>query len=160
MTLRKILLRLIRARALLLLVEVLLALCRILLLTLGKFLLALGLKRLRLLRLPGLLSLSNVLRLSGLLRLSLLILVLRALLLRTLRGKARLLLIHGSLRLPLKTLLCGRNLGSAARGSSRSGRCLSLGTTRISRIACIRLGARIRRLTLRLTRRLLGARLA
>ena len=134
-------------RALLLLVEALLALCRILLLTLG-------LKRLRLLRLPGLLGLSNVLRLCGLLRLSLLPPVLSVLLLRTLRGKARLLLIHGSLRLPLKTLLRGRNLGSAARGSSRSGRYLSLGTTRISRIACIR------RLTLRLTRRLLGARLA
>ena len=154
MTLRKILLTLIRARALLLLVEALLALCRILLLTLGKFLLALGLVRLRLLRLPGLLSLSNALRLSGLLRLSLLTPVLSVLFLRTLRGKARLLLIHGSLRLPLKTLLRGRNLGSAARGSSRSGRCLSLGTARISRIA------RIRRLTLRLTRRLLGARLA
>ena len=123
-------------------------------LTLGKFLLALSLKRLRLLRLPGLLGLSNVLRLCGLLRLSLLPPVLSVLLLRTLRGKARLLLIHGSLRLPLKTLLRGRNLGSAARGSSRSGRCLGLGTTRISRIACIR------RLTLRLTRRLLGARLA
>ena len=54
-------------RTLLLLVEVLLALCRILLLTLG-------LKRLRLLRLPGLLSLSNVLRLSGLLRLRLILL--------------------------------------------------------------------------------------
>ena len=134
-------------RALLLLVEALLALCRILLLTLG-------LKRLRLLRLPGLLGLSNVLRLCGLLRLSLLPPVLSVLLLRTLRSKARLLLIHGSLRLPLKTLLRGRNLGSAARGSSRSGRYLSLGTTRISRIACIR------RLTLRLTRRLLGARLA
>ena len=147
MTLRNILLRLIRARALLL-IEALLALCRLLLLTLGKFLLALGLKRPRLLRLPGLL------RLSGLLRLRLLTPVLSVLLLRTLRGKARLLLIHGSLRLPLKTLLRGRNLGSAARGSSRSGRCLSLGTTRISRIACIR------RLTLRLTRRLLGARLA
>ena len=146
MTLRKILLRLIRARALLL-IEALLALCRLLLLTLG-------LKRPRLLRLPGLLSLSNVLRLCGLLRLRLLTPVLSVLLLRTLRGKARLLLIHGSLRLPLKTLLRGRNLGSAARGSSRSGRCLSLGTTRISRIACIR------RLTLRLTRRLLGARLA
>ena len=128
-------------------IEALLALCRLLLLTLG-------LKRPRLLRLPGLLSLSNVLRLCGLLRLSLLPPVLSVLLLRTLRGKARLLLIHGSLRLPLKTLLRGRNLGSAARGSSRSGRCLSLGTTRISRIACIR------RLTLRLTRRLLGARLA
>ena len=136
------------------LVEALLALCRILLLALGKFLLALSLKRLRLLRLPGLLGLSNVLRLCGLLRLSLLPPVLSVLLLRTLRGKARLLLIHGSLRLPLKTLLRGRNLGSAARGSSRSGRCLSLGTARISRIACIR------RLTLRLTRRLLGARLA
>ena len=146
MTLRKILLRLIRARALLL-IEALLALCRLLLLTLG-------LKRPRLLRLPGLLSLSNVLRLCGLLRLRLLTPVLSVLLLRTLRGKARLLLIHGSLRLPLKTLLRGRNLGSAARGSSRSGRCLSFGTTRISRIACIR------RLTLRLTRRLLGARLA
>ena len=131
-----------------------LALCRILLLTLGKFLLALSLKRLRLLRLLGLLGLSNVLRLCGLLRLSLLPPVLGVLILRTLRGKARLLLIHGSLRLPLKTLLRGRNLGSAARGSSRSGRCLSLSTTRISRIACIR------RLTLRLTRRLLGARLA
>lgn len=142
MTLRKILLTLIRA--LLLLVEALLALCRILLL-------ALGLKRLRLLRMPGLLGLSNVLRLCGLLRLSLLPPVLSVLLLRTLRGKARLLLIHGSLRLPLKTLLRGRNLGSAARGSSRSGRRLSLGTARISRIACIR------RLTLRLTRRLLGA---
>ena len=116
--------------------------------------LTLGIKRLRLLRLPGLLGLSNVLRLCGLLRLSLLPPVLSVLLLRTLRGKARLLLIHGSLRLPLKTLLRGRNLGSAARGSSRSGRCLGLGTTRISRIACIR------RLTLRLTRRLLGARLA
>ena len=138
----------------LLLIEALLALCRILLLTLGKFLLALSLKRLRLLRLPGLLGLSNVLRLCGLLRLSLLPPVLSVLLLRTLRGKARLLLIHGSLRLPLKTLLRGGNLGSAARGSSRSGRCLSLGTTRISRIECIR------RLTLRLTRRLLGARLA
>ena len=159
MTLRKILLRLIRARALLL-IEALLALCRILLLTLGKFLLALGLKRPRLLRLPGLLSLSNVLRLCGLLRLRLLTLVLSVLLLRTLRGKVRLLLIHGSLRLPLKTLLRGRNLGSAARGSSRSGRCLSLGATRISRIARIRQGACIRRLTLRLTRRLLGARLA
>ena len=136
------------------LVEALLALCRILLLALGKFLLALSLKRLRLLRLPGLLGLSNVLRLCGLLRLSLLISVLGVLLLRTLRGKVRLLLIHGSLRLPLKTLLRGRNLGSAARGSSRSGRRLSLGTARISRIACIR------RLTLRLTRRLLGARLA
>ena len=123
-------------------------------LTLGKFLLALGLVRLRLLRLPGLLGLSNVLRLCRLLRLSLLTPVLSILLLRTLRGKARLLLIHGSLRLPLKTLLRGRNLGSAARGSSRPGRCLSLGTTRISRIA------RIRRLTLRLIRRLLGARLA
>ena len=122
--------------------------------------LTLGLKRLRLLRLPGLLGLSNVLRLSGLLRLSLLTPVLSALLLRTLRGKARLLLIHRSLRLPLKTLLRGRNLGSAARGSCRSGRCLSLGTTRISRIARIRQGARIRRLTLRQTRRLLGARLA
>lgn len=142
------------------LVEALLALCRILLLALGKFLLALSLKRLRLLRLPGLLGLSNVLRLCGLLRLSLLISVLGVLLLRTLRSKARLLLIHGSLRLPLKTLLCGRNLGSAARGSSRSGRCLSLGATRISRIARIRQGACIRRLTLRLTRRLLGARLA
>ena len=142
------------------LVEALLALCRILLLALGKFLLALSLKRLRLLRLPGLLGLSNVLRLCGLLRLSLLISVLGVLLLRTLRSKARLLLIHGSRRLPLKTLLCGRNLGSAARGSSRSGRCLSLGTTRISRIARIRQGACIRRLTLRLTRRLLGARLA
>ena len=131
-----------------------LALCRILLLALGKFLLALSLKRLRLLRLLGLLGLSNVLRLCGLLRLSLLPPVLSVLLLRTLRGKARLLLIHGSLRLPLKTLLRGRNLGSAARRSSRSGRCLSLGTARISRIACIR------RLTLRLTRRLLGARLA
>ena len=116
--------------------------------------LTLGLKRLRLLRLPGLLGLSNALRLRGLLRLSLLTPVLSVLLLRTLRGKARLLLIHRSLRLPLKTLLRGRNLGSAARGSSRSGRCLSFGTTRISRIACIR------RLTLRLTRRLLGARLA
>ena len=116
--------------------------------------LTLGLVRLRLLRLPGLLGLSNALRLCGLLRLSLLPPVLSVLLLRTLRGKARLLLIHGSLRLPLKTLLRGRNLGSAARGSSRSGRCLSLGTARISRIACIR------RLTLRLTRRLLGARLA
>ena len=117
--------------------------------------LTLGLKRLRLLRLPGLLGLSNVLRLRGLLRLSLLTPVLSVLLLRTLRGKARLLLIHRSLRLPLKTLLRGRNLGSAARGSSRSGRCLSFGTTRIG------LGARIRRLlTLRLTRRLLGARLA
>ena len=151
MTLRKILLRLIRARALLL-IEALLALCRLLLLTLGKFLLALGLKRPRLL---------TLLRLSGLLRLRLLTPVLSVLLLRTLRGKARLLLIHGSLRLPLKTLLRGRNLGSAARGSSRSGRCLSLGTARISRIARIGLGARIRRLlTLRLTRRLLGARLA
>ena len=68
--------------ALLLLVEVLLALyrilllalCRILLLTLGKFLLALGLVKLRLLRLPGLLSLSNALRLCGLLRLSLILL--------------------------------------------------------------------------------------
>ena len=151
MTLRKILLRLIRARALLLM-EALLALCRLLLLTLGKFLLTLGLKRLRLL---------TLLRLCGLLRLRLLTPVLSVLLLRTLRGKARLLLIHGSLRLPLKTLLRGRNLGSAARGSSRSGRCLSLGTTRISRIARIGLGARIRRLlTLRLTRRLLGARLA
>ena len=138
----------------LLLIEALLALCRILLLTLGKFLLALSLKRLRLLRLPGLLGLSNVLRLCGLLRLSLLPPVLSVLLLRTLRSKARLLLIHRSLRLPLKTLLRGRNLESAARGSSRSGRCLSLGTTRISRIVCIR------RLTLRLTRRLLGARLA
>ena len=68
--------------------EALLALCRLLLLTLGKFLLALGLKRLRLLRLPGLLSLSNVLRLSGLLRLRLLTPVLSVLLLRTLRGKA------------------------------------------------------------------------
>ena len=123
-------------------------------LTLGKFLLALGLVRLRLLRLPGLLGLSNVLRLRGLLRLSLRTPGRSVLLLRTLRGKARLLLIHRSLRLPLKTLLRGRNLGSAARGSSRSGRCLSLGTTRISRIACIR------RLTLQLTRRLLGARLA
>ena len=137
----------------LLLIEALLALCRILLLTLG-------LKRLRLLRLPGLLGLSNALRLRGLLRLSLLTPVLSVLLLRTLRGKARLLLIHRSLRLPLKTLLRGRNLGSAARGSSRSGRCLSFGTTRISRIARIGLGARIRRLPLRLTRRLLGARLA
>ena len=142
------------------LVEALLALCRILLLALGKFLLALSLKRLRLLRLPGLLGLSNVLRLCGLLRLSLLISVLGVLLLRTLRSKARLLLIHGSLRLPLKTLLRGRNLGSAARGSSRSGRCLSFGTTRISRIARIRQGACVRRLTLRLIRRLLGARLA
>ena len=122
--------------------------------------LTLGLKRLRLLRLPGLLGLSNALRLCGLLRLSLLTPVLSALLLRTLRGKARLLLIHRSLRLPLKTLLRGRNLGSAARGSCRSGRCLSLGTTRIRRIARIRQGARIRRLTLRQTRRLLGARLA
>ena len=138
------------------LVEVLLALCRILLLALGKFLLTLGLVRLRLLRLPGLLGLSNALRLCGLLRLSLLTPVLSVLLLRTLRGKARLLLIHGSLRLPLKTLLRGRNLRSAARGSSRSGRCLSFGTTRISRIARIGLGARIRRFT----RRLLGARLA
>lgn len=146
MTLRKILLRLIRARALLL-IEALLALCRILLL-------ALGLVRLRLLRLPGLLSLSNVLRLRGLLGLSLLTPVLSVLLLRTLRGKARLLLIHGSLRLSIKTLLRGRNLGSAARGSSWSGRCMGFGTTRISRIACIR------RLTLRLTRRLLGVRLA
>ena len=53
-------------RALLLLVEVLLALCRILLLTLGKFLLALGLKRLRLLtllRLCGLLLVLRTLRL-------------------------------------------------------------------------------------------------
>ena len=116
--------------------------------------LALGLKRLWLLRLPGLLGLSNALRLRGLLRLSLLTPVLSVLLLRALRGKARLLLIHGSLKLPLKTLLRGRNLGSTARGSSRSGRFLSFGTTRISRIACIR------RLTLRLTRRLLGARLA
>ena len=123
-------------------------LCRILLLTLGKFLLALGLVRLRLLRLPGLLGLS------------LLTPVLSVLLLRALRGKARLLLIHGSLRLSIKTLLRGRNLGSAARGSSRSGRCLSFGTTRISRVACIGLGACIRKLTLRLTRRLLGARLA
>ena len=72
----------------LLLIEALLALCRILLLALGKFLLALGLVRLRLLRLPGLLGLSNVLRLSGLLRLSLLTPVLSVLLLRTLRGKA------------------------------------------------------------------------
>ena len=135
-------------------IEALLALFRILLLALCKFLLALGLVRLRLLRLPGLLGLSNVLRLCGLLRLSLLTPVLSVLLLRTMRGKARLLLIHGSLRLPLKTLLRGRNLGSAARGSSRSGRFLSFGTTRISRIACIR------RLTLRLIRRLLGARLA
>ena len=135
-------------------IEALLALCRILLLALCKFLLALGLVRLRLLRLPGLLGLSNVLRLCGLLRLSLLTPVLSVLLLRTMRGKARLLLIHRSLRLPLKTLLRGRNLGSAARGSSRSGRFLSFGTTRISRIACIR------RLTLRLIRRLLGARLA
>ena len=119
--------------------------------------LTLGLVRLRLLRLPGLLGLSNALRLRGLLRLSLLTPVLSVLLLRTLRGKARLLLIHGSLRLPLKTLLRGRNLGSAARGSSRSGRCLSLGTTRISRIARIRQGACVRRLTLRLIRRLLGA---
>ena len=87
MTLRKILLRLIRARALLL-IETLLRLCRVLLLTLGKFLLTLGLKRLRLLRLPGLLGLSNVLRLSGLLRLSLLTPVLSVLLLRTPRGKA------------------------------------------------------------------------
>ena len=139
----------------LLLIEALLALCRILLLALCRILLTLSLKRrLRLLRLPGLLGLSNVLRLCGLLRLSLLPPVLSVLLLRTLRSKARLLLIHRSLRLPLKTLLRGRNLGSAARGSSRSGRCLSLGTTRISRIVCIR------RLTLRLTRRLLGARLA
>ena len=137
-----------------------LALCRILLLALGKFLLALSLKRLRLLRLPGLLGLSNALRLCGLLRLSLLTPVLSILLLRTLRGKARLLLIHGSLRLPLKTLLRGRNLGSSARGSSRSGRCLSLGAMRIGRIMRIGLGARICRLTLRLTRRLLGARLA
>jgi len=130
-------------------------------LTLRKILLTPGLVRLRLLRLPGLLGLSNALRLSGLLRLSLLTPVLSVLLLRTLRGKARLLLIHRSLRLPLKTLLRGRNLGSAARGSSRSGRYLSLGTARISRIARIGLGARIRRLlTLRLTRRLLGARLA
>ena len=129
--------------------------------TLRKILLTLGLKRLRLLRLPGLLGLSNALRLRGLLRLSLLTPVLSVLLLRALRGKARLLLIHMSLRLPLKTLLRGRNLGSAARGSSRLGRCLSLGTTRISRIMRIGLGARIRRLlTLRLTRRLLGARLA
>ena len=119
--------------------------------------LTLSLKRLRLLRLPGLLGLSNVLRLCGLLRLSLLPPVLSVLLLRTLRGKARLLLIYGSLRLPLKTLLRGRNLGSAARGSSRSGRFLSFGTTRISRIARIGLGACILRLTLRLTRRLLGA---
>jgi len=87
LTLRKILLRLIRARALLL-IETLLTLCRVLLLTLGKFLLTLGLKRLRLLRLPGLLGLSNVLRLSGLLRLSLLTPVLSVLLLRTPRGKA------------------------------------------------------------------------
>ena len=79
LTLRKILLTLVRA--LLLLVEVLLALCRILLLTLG-------LVRLRLWRLPGLLSRSNALRLSGLLRLSLLTPVLSVLLLRTLRGKA------------------------------------------------------------------------
>ena len=135
-------------------IEVLLTLCRILLLALGKFLLTLSLVRLRLLRLPGLLGLSNVLRLRGLLRLSLLTPVLSVLLLRTLRGKARLLLIHGSLRLPLKTLLRGRNLGGAARGSSRSGRCMGFGTTRISRIACIH------RLTLRLIRRLLGARLA
>ena len=108
--------------------------------------------------LPGLhiVSVGALLRpgLCGLLRLRLLTPVLSVLLLRTLRGKARLLLIHGSLRLPLKTLLRGRNLGSAARGSSRSGRYLSLGTARISRIA------RIRRLTLRLIRRLLGARLA
>ena len=66
-------------------------------LTLGKFLLTLSLKRLRLLRLPGLLGLSNVLRLCGLLRLSLLPPVLSVLLLRTLRSKARLLLIHRSL---------------------------------------------------------------
>ena len=57
-------------------------------LTLRKILLTPGLVRLRLLRLPGLLGLSNALRLSGLLRLSLLTPVLSVLLLRTPRGKA------------------------------------------------------------------------
>ena len=109
-------------RALLLLVEVLLALyrilllalCRILLLTLGKFLLALGLVKLRLLRLPGLLSLSNALRLCGLLRLSLILLtglaelLLTGLILPRLRGltlkPARLLLVLRTLRLRIPIL--------------------------------------------------------
>lgn len=95
-------------RTLLLLVEVLLALCRILLLTLG-------LKRLRLLRLPGLLSLSNVLRLSGLLRLRLILLtglaelLLTGLILPRLRSlriePARLLLVLRTLRLRRPILL-------------------------------------------------------
>ena len=80
-------------RTLLLLVEVLLALCRILLLTLGKFLLALGLKRPRLL---------TLLRLSGLLRLTGLILPR----LRSLRIEpARLLLVLRTLRLRRPILL-------------------------------------------------------
>ena len=91
MTLRKILLRLIRARALLL-IEALLALCRILLLTLG-------LKRLRLL---------TLLRLCGRLRLSLILLT----------GLAELLLTGlilprlRSLRIePARLLLVLRTLG-------------------------------------------------
>ena len=94
-------------RALLLLVEALL--------TLGKFLLTLSLKRLRLLRLPGLLGLSNVLRLCGLLRLSLILLtglaelLLTGLILPRLRSlriePARLLLVLRTLRLRRPILL-------------------------------------------------------
>ena len=89
-------------RALLLLVEVLLALCRLLLLTLGKFLLALGLKRPRLL---------TLLRLCGLLRLSLILLT----------GLAELLLTGlilprlRSLRIePARLMLVLRTLGLSA----------------------------------------------
>ena len=87
-------------RALLLLVEallalcriLLLALCRILLLTLGKFLLTLSLKRLRLL---------TLLRLCGLLRLSLILPRLRSLRIEP----ARLLLVLRTLRLRRPILL-------------------------------------------------------
>ena len=95
------------------LVEALLALCRILLLTLGKFLLALGLVRLRLL---------TLLRLCGLLRLSLILLtglaelLLTGLILPRLRGltrkPARLLLVLRTLRLrhPILRSLTARAL--------------------------------------------------
>ena len=89
----------------LLLIEALLALCRILLLTLGKFLLTLGLKRLRLL---------TLLRLRGRLRLRLVLLtglaeLLPGLILPRLRSlriePARLLLVLRTLRLRRPILL-------------------------------------------------------
>ena len=90
----------------LLLIEALLALCRILLLTLGKFLLTLGLKRLRLLtllRLRGRLRLRLVL-LTGLAELLLTGLILPRL--RSLRIEpARLLLVLRTLRLRRPILL-------------------------------------------------------